>query len=114
MHHFNIRDVENLSGIKAHTLRIWEQRYKVNFCKRKESRHRYYDNDDLKQILRIAHLYHKGYKISKIAELAEDDILSLTRNQAKGDADAAINKLVESALDYDETRFEECIQEAIT
>ncbi|MBC7904559.1 MAG: B12-binding domain-containing protein, partial [Gemmatimonadaceae bacterium] len=46
--------------------------------------------------------------------LAEDDILSLTRNQAKGDADAAINKLVESALDYDETRFEECIQEAIT
>lgn len=67
MNHFTIKDIENLSGIKAHTLRIWEQRYQLFIPKRKESKHRYYDNEDLKHILRISQLYHNGVKISKIA-----------------------------------------------
>ena len=78
MNHFSIKDIENLSGIKAHTLRIWEQRYQLFVPKRKESKHRYYDNEDLKHILRISQLYHNGIKISKIAQLPPASIRSMT------------------------------------
>ena len=74
MNNFSIKDIERLSGIKAHTLRIWEQRHGLRLCKRKESHHRYYDNEDLKVILRIAYLYHNGYKVSKIARLSSEEI----------------------------------------
>jgi DNA-binding transcriptional MerR regulator len=69
MNQFTIKDIENLSGIKAHTLRIWEKRYRIIMPKRKESKHRFYDNEDLKNILRITHLYNNGYKISAIANM---------------------------------------------
>jgi MerR family transcriptional regulator, light-induced transcriptional regulator len=107
MYQFSIRDIENLSGIKAHTLRIWEQRYGLTLCKRKESQHRFYDNDDLKQILRIAYLYKKGYKISKIATFTQDQIKELASLQ-KGqiDRDVLINQLIESSMDFDEVQFE--------
>ena len=52
MNHFTIKDIENLCDIKAHTLRIWEQRYELFTPKRKESQHRIYDNDDLKELLK--------------------------------------------------------------
>lgn len=107
MYQFSIRDIENLSGIKAHTLRIWEQRYGLTLCKRKESQHRFYDNDDLKQILRIAYLYKKGYKISKIATLSQEQIQELA-SQQKGqvDNDVLINQLIESSMDFDQAQFE--------
>ena len=89
MHYFTIRDVENLSGIKAHTLRIWEQRYGLCICKRKESQHRYYDNEDLKYVLRIAYLYHHGYRISRIAELNAVQI----KEEVSNDAGAPLQKL---------------------
>jgi MerR family transcriptional regulator, light-induced transcriptional regulator len=66
---FSISDIENLSGIKAHTLRVWEQRYSLLLPKRRESKHRYYNNEDLRQILQIAHLNRNGFKISKIARM---------------------------------------------
>src|SRR3954464_16002723 len=74
MDRFTISDIENLSGIKAHTLRIWEKRYGILVLKRKESNHRYYDNDDLKFILQVAYLCNSGYKISKIAKLPKSDL----------------------------------------
>ena len=78
MNHFTIKDIENLCGIKAHTLRIWEQRYNKLFVpKRKQSQHRIYDNDDLKELLRISFLYHNGHKISRIAELNPEQIQQL-------------------------------------
>ena len=68
MNNFTIGDIENLCGIKAHTLRIWEKRHNLLLTpKRKESNHRFYDNEDLKYLLRIAYLNHNGFKISKIA-----------------------------------------------
>jgi MerR family transcriptional regulator, light-induced transcriptional regulator len=107
MHHFSIRDIENLSGIKAHTLRMWEQRYGLCVCKRKESMHRYYDNDDLKHILRIAYLYHNGYKISKIAQLSTDEIIMLASKKYSGDEyEVLVNQLVEASIDYDQQQFE--------
>lgn len=107
MYQFSIRDIENLSGIKAHTLRIWEQRYGLTLCKRKESQHRFYDNDDLKQILRIAYLYKKGYKISKIATFTQDQIQELASQQnGPIDSDVIINQLIESSMDFDQGQFE--------
>jgi len=64
---YSINDVEKLSGIKAHTLRIWEKRYNLITPKRTTSNIRFYDEADLKQLMGISLLYHKGYKISKIA-----------------------------------------------
>lgn len=107
MNNFTIKDIELLSGIKAHTLRIWEQRHGLCFSKRKKSLHRYYDNEDLKQILRISYLYHLGYKISKIALLSVDDINTLaTSNIKPHEYDKYINLMIESSLDYDQAAFE--------
>ncbi|MEO6931892.1 MAG: MerR family transcriptional regulator [Chitinophagaceae bacterium] len=112
MNQFSIRDVEMLSGIKAHTLRIWEQRHGFNFCKRKESQHRYYDNDDLKQILRISFLYHHGYKISKIAKLSQEQISDLTPpGLLKTEYDDSVDALVDFSLKYDEAGFSKLLDE---
>lgn len=109
MNHFTIKDIENLSGIKAHTLRIWEQRYQLFIPKRKESKHRYYDNEDLKHILRISQLYHNGVKISKIAQLPASSIRSMAMEQplTRNHTDAFIHQLIEASIDFDEDRFEE-------
>jgi MerR family transcriptional regulator, light-induced transcriptional regulator len=107
MHHFTIRDIENMSGIKAHTLRMWEQRYGLCVCKRKESKHRYYDSDDLKHILRIAYLYHHGHKVSKIAQLSQDEIIQLASGKYDSDEyEVMVNQLVEASVDYDQQQFE--------
>jgi DNA-binding transcriptional MerR regulator/DNA-directed RNA polymerase subunit L len=115
MNHFTIKDIENLSGIKAHTLRIWEQRYQLFIPKRKESKHRYYDNEDLKHILRISQLYHNGVKISKIAQLPASSIRSMAMEQylGKQNADAYIHRLIEASIDFNEERFEELFEQAL-
>jgi MerR family transcriptional regulator, light-induced transcriptional regulator len=104
---FTIKDIENLTGVKAHTLRIWEQRYDMFTPKRKESKHRIYDNEDLKQLLRISFLYHSGWKVSKIAALSESQITELVNQATVGNMNyrVFINQLVEAALDFDENRF---------
>lgn len=115
MNHFTIKDIENLSGIKAHTLRIWEQRYQLFIPKRKESKHRYYDNEDLKHILRISQLYHNGVKISKIAQLPASSIRSMAMEQPLGkqNTDAYIHRLIEASIDFDENRFEALFEQSL-
>ena len=71
---YSIKDLENYTEIKAHTIRIWEQRYNLLTPKRTDSNIRYYSNDDLKKIININLLYVNGLKISKIAQLSEDEI----------------------------------------
>lgn len=112
MNIFSIRDIEHLSGIKAHTLRIWEQRYNLINPKRKESRHRFYDNEDLKYILRIAYLYKLGYKISLISSLGEDEIKKLALESRPGNDDYGIyvNQLTEASIDFDASRFERALR----
>ncbi len=114
MHYFTIRDVENLSGIKAHTLRMWEQRYGLNLCKRRESKHRYYDNEDLKYILRIAWLYHSGFRISRIAALSEDEINNLaSQNYNADENESMVNQLVDAGLEYNQEQFEKSLRHAM-
>ena len=66
---YSIKDLETLSGIKAHTLRIWEQRYQLLKPHRTDTNIRYYTNDDLRRILNVSLLNKNGRKISKIASL---------------------------------------------
>jgi DNA-binding transcriptional MerR regulator len=108
MQFFSIRDIENLSGIKAHTLRIWEQRYHLIMPARKESKHRLYTNDDLRRILRISYLYHRGYKISKIAGMSAEEIdRESLHYQGEMHFELFINQFVEAALDLDQERFDQ-------
>src|SRR5258708_25313318 len=74
MNVFTIKDLENLSGIKAHTIRIWEQRY--NFLKpcRTETNIRYYCNQELKTVLNISLLTKFGYKICQIEKMSEQEL----------------------------------------
>ena len=71
---YSIKDLEKVSGIKAHTLRIWEKRYGLVSPKRTKSNIRYYTEEDMRHILNVCFLYKKGYKISKIAELPPDEL----------------------------------------
>jgi MerR family transcriptional regulator, light-induced transcriptional regulator len=68
MSNYSIKDLEQLSGIKAHTLRIWEQRYNIINPKRTDTNIRTYDDSDLKLVLNIALLKDHDYKISEIAK----------------------------------------------
>jgi MerR family transcriptional regulator, light-induced transcriptional regulator len=114
MHHFTIRDVENLSGIKAHTLRMWEQRYGLHLCKRKKSLHRYYDNEDLKHILRIAYLYHKGHRISRIAKFSHEEIIQMASKRFENDEyEVMVNQLIEASIDYNQLQFENAFNSAL-
>lgn len=105
---YSIKDLEQLSGIKAHTLRIWEQRYHFMAPKRTETNIRYYDSEDLKLVLNIALLKDNGYKISKIATLGRErmheEVLRITEKNLR--YPDQINALLLAMIDLDENRFE--------
>ncbi len=63
---YSIKDLEVLSGIKMHTIRIWEKRYDLLNPHRTDSNIRWYDDSDLKRLLNVSLLTKNGYKISKI------------------------------------------------
>lgn len=105
---YSIKDLEQLSGIKAHTLRIWEQRYQFILPKRTETNIRYYDDKDLRLVLNIALLKDNGYKISKIAGMGEEEmnseVLRLTEKNLR--YPDQIHALTLAMIDLDEDRFE--------
>lgn len=72
---YSIKDIEHLTHIKAHTIRIWEQRYQILIPKRTSTNIRYYDDDDLRKILNVNSLYQQGVKISKIADLSDQELV---------------------------------------
>ncbi|WBA42231.1 MerR family transcriptional regulator [Hymenobacter canadensis] len=74
MGHFSISDLEQLSGIKAHTIRIWEQRYGILRPVRTATNIRTYCDDDLRRLLNVATLCSRGYRISKVAQLSEQEM----------------------------------------
>ncbi|MFT6923102.1 MAG: DNA-binding transcriptional MerR regulator [Crocinitomicaceae bacterium] len=111
---YSIKDLENLTGIKAHTLRIWEKRYQILEPKRSETNIRYYDNDDLKKILNINLLYQAGLKISKIASFKDEEIKTKANNLLK-DKNATdskeINALIQSIIKLDTSEIEKILEE---
>jgi DNA-binding transcriptional MerR regulator len=104
---FTIKDIEEFTGIKAHTIRIWEQRYDFFTAKRKDTNHRIYDSEDLKLLLKVAYLYHHGIKISKIAGMSEIEQNALTTEISKDSQTLYhIHELIEATILYDQHRFE--------
>lgn len=113
---FSIRDIENLCGVKAHTLRIWEQRYQLFTPKRKDSQHRVYDCDDLKELLRISFLYHHGYKISKIAEMTREEIQEEIKRilPQSCNYEVFVHQLIEASVQLDTDNFQRVVNGLVT
>lgn len=111
MSNYSIKDLEQLSGIKAHTLRIWEQRYSLLNPKRTETNIRYYDDEDLKRILNVAMLNAKGIKISKIAAMSARDISQaiIRFSDQSVDHHDQIQALTLCMIELDEDRFEKVL-----
>lgn len=112
---YSIKDLEKLSGIKAHTLRIWEKRYGILMPKRTETNIRYYEDSDLQKVLNIALLRKKGYKISKIAELSEADITRLTAELSQVDVafEDHIDALSMAMFELNEFKFNKILDHYI-
>jgi DNA-binding transcriptional MerR regulator len=115
MNSFTIKDLENLSGIKAHTLRIWEQRYNFLKPERTFTNIRYYSNNELKTILNIALLNKYGYKVSHIDKMSNTEIREkvLTLNQQEAQQERIVNELVQHMVDLDTKAFEETLSSYI-
>lgn len=112
---YSIKDLEKISGIKAHTIRIWERRYQLIEPRRTATNIRLYSDDDLKRILNVSILNQNGFKISKIAELTEEqlrdrviDLCLDTRN-----TDVQIESLLVAMLELDESKFSNVLTNSI-
>lgn len=112
---FSIKDLEKLSGIKAHTLRIWEQRYGILKPHRTDTNIRWYCNDELKNILNVSLLNNHGYKISKIAELNKEEIAAEVSKIVNCQINECeqVSNLIISMVEMDEQRFEKIISTQI-
>ena len=96
-----------MSGIKAHTIRIWEQRYGIIEPKRTPSNIRYYNDDDLKFLMNIAFLNRKGVRISKIAKMSKTQVLQQVSQLSKTDAEDSdhFQGLAIAMLEMDEVKI---------
>jgi len=104
---FSIRDLENLSGIKAHTIRIWEKRYGLLTPERTTTNIRTYNLGNLQKLLNITLLYNNGYKISKIAKIPEENIPLMVREIVSKNSvkNYAISAFKLSMVNFDQTMF---------
>lgn len=104
---FSIKDLENLSGIKAHTIRIWEKRYNILEPMRTDTNIRFYDIKSLQKLLNITLLHNHGYKISKIATFPEEKIPLLVREiiSDKSAKHHAINAFKMAMMNFDQVLF---------
>jgi DNA-binding transcriptional MerR regulator/methylmalonyl-CoA mutase cobalamin-binding subunit len=116
MNVFTIKDIENLSGIKAHTIRIWEQRYHFLKPQRTLSNIRTYSNEDLRTILNVALLNKYGFKISHIDRMSEAEVKEkiLTLSQAEAQQERIVKELIEFMAEIDMDQFEGAIESYIS
>ncbi len=111
---YSIKDLETLSGVKAHTIRIWEKRYGVITPDRTDTNIRTYCDSDLKKLLNIALLNNHGLKISKISKLKYEDLCQEVEKLAITETsyDTYIDRLIVAMVDLDRPKFEMLIREA--
>ena len=105
---FSIKNLENISGIKAHTIRIWEKRYNLLQPERTDTNIRRYSLSSLQKLLNITLLYNHGFKISKIASLEEGEIPIMVRDIAlkSTSEQVAINALKLAMVNFDYVMFD--------
>ena len=105
---YSIKDLEQLSGIKAHTIRAWEQRHKLITPKRTSTNIRYYSDDDLRVILNVSILMEHDWKIGQVAKLSSEEIAKEAHDcdPYEGNYTYELNELKLSTLNFDIERFE--------
>lgn len=110
---YSIKDLEKLSGVKAHTIRIWEKRYGVINPDRTDTNIRTYCDEDLKKLLNIAVLNQNGFKISKIAKLDRSELNEKVAGLGDSHVPLAVHvdRLVVSMIDMDRDKFNDVIEE---
>jgi DNA-binding transcriptional MerR regulator len=110
-----IKDIENLTGIKAYTLRIWEQRYNMLVPKRTDTNIRYYEEDDLKYLMNVSILNANGYKISRIAKMNRDEVQRLAKEagEVSSKYQSQIQALTNAMMAFDETEFNKILSISI-
>lgn len=114
--YYSIKDMEALSGIKAHTIRIWEQRYGILRAERTATNIRVYNDEELKQLMSIALLNKKGIKISKLAKLQEEDLYKMVQQLSEnlGEYEDQIQQLFLGTIAYDENKIIEVLNTNIS
>ncbi len=115
MDSFTIKDLEHLTGIKAHTIRAWEQRYHFLTPGRTKSNIRFYDASELKMLLNVALLNKNGFRISKISKMSREEIREkvLELSHAQVCEDRFVNDMIKAMVDLDVTGFENIIDNYI-
>ncbi len=109
---YAIKDLEKLSGIKAHTIRIWEKRYNVLKPQRTDTNIRFYTDDDLRMLLNIAFLVRRNYKISKISKMSASQIEKEVHeiSSLAQETDMQLDALTISMIEMDASKFENILQ----
>ncbi len=112
---YSINDLEKITGIKAHTIRIWEKRYNVVNPERTKTNIRYYNDRDLKKLLNISTLNKHGFKISDIVKMGEEQLCEkiVEISNTSNDHESSINNLIVSMIEMDEDKFEKVLASAI-
>ncbi|MFO7723101.1 MAG: MerR family transcriptional regulator [Bacteroidales bacterium] len=112
---YSIKDLEKLTGVKAHTIRIWEKRYGIVQPQRTDSNIRCYSNCDLKRLLNISILNKRGYKISSLAGLSADELRDKVMHLVTDHNlyDAQIESLIIAMIDMNEAKFEKTLSNAV-
>ena len=119
MDSFSISQLQQFSGIKAHTIRIWEQRYDALKPNRSEGNTRYYDNSQLRRLLNITSLMNDDYKVSELCRMSDSQLFKLLEEQLKNPPTAKepyeyfVTQLVAAGMEYDEAHFEKLFSACI-
>lgn len=116
---FSISQLARFSGIKPHTIRIWEQRYNALQPNRTEGNTRYYDNDQLRRLLNIVSLMETDHKVSELCRMPDKKLFKLitellhTRVSADETDEYAISQLIAAGMSYDEPHFEKIFSHSV-
>ncbi len=115
MGRYTLVELEKLSGILAHTIRVWERRYDILKPQRTDTNRRWYDDDDLRRLINISTLYHAGTKISRIAGLSNSELEKMAVLQEKDTSayDVQINSLVVAMLSFNESAVNEVLLRSV-
>lgn len=115
MNKFSIKDIETITGIKSHTIRVWEQRYNLLQTKRTDTNIRYYDDDDLRFLLNVSILNDSGIKISEIVKMSSDEIAQKVESlsEVENNYTCHIQSLVKYSLELNEEEFKKAFNQAV-
>lgn len=115
MARYSIKDLEELSGVKAHTIRIWEKRYNIVKPERTDTNIRLYNDEHLKKLLNISILNRQGLKISHLARLSNEELKEKVIHSSRESSNNVIQieNLIISMLDLDEWKFDKILSDSI-